>query len=129
MARAVSMGSPQQYGYQYQALAYVRSSYVTAPAAGSTLTSYTLPSGARGVVLAVLLDATEGNLFTIGWTSGGTSMSYVVRLPSSGVISYEFGPGLNIDAPADPGSTITVSVNNAGSSGSNYKADLLIGLF
>jgi len=129
MARAVSMGAPQRYGYQYQALAYVRGSYVAAPAAGSALTSYTLPSGVRGVVLAVLLDATEGNLFTIGWTSGGTSKSYVARLPSSGVISYEFGPGLNIDDPADPGSTITVSVNNAGSSGSSYKADLLIGLF
>jgi hypothetical protein len=116
-------------GYTYSQLKYVRGSYVTAPAANTALNSFTVPSGLRGAVLAVLIDATEGNLFDIKWTSGGASKSYRLRLPSDGVMVYDFRPGLNIDDPADGGTAISVVNVNAGTSGSSYKVDLLVGLW
>jgi len=117
------------FGYPYTDLRYVRGSYVTAPAANTNLTSFTVPSTNRAAVIAILLDATEGNLFDIVWTSGAVSRSYRVRLPSDGVISYDFRPGLNIDLPADPNTSIAIRNVNAASAGSSYKADMLIGLW
>jgi len=116
-------------GYPYKSVSYIRGSYVSAPAAGSVLASYTVPAGYRGAVLAVLLDATEGNYFDIEWTSGGTTRSYRVRLPSDGVIVYDFTPGLNLDLPADGNTAIQVKNVNAGTAGSSYKVDLFVGLW
>jgi hypothetical protein len=116
-------------GYPYTQLKYARGSYASAPAAGSTLNSFTVPAGLRGAVVAVLVDATEANLFDITWTSGGASKSYRLRLPSDGVLAYDFRPGLNVDDPADSGTSIAVKNVNAGSAGSSYKVDILVGLW
>lgn len=117
------------YGYPYAETIYVRGSYIKAPAAGSDLVAFTVPSGRRGAVVAVLIDATEANFFDIVWTSGGRQVSYRLRLPADGVVSYDFRPGLNLDLPADPNSAIAVKNVNGGSGESQYKADILIGLW
>ena len=117
------------YGHYYTAVKLVRGSYVTAPAAGTELASFTVPQKHKAAVLAVLLDATEGNLFEITWTSGGQSYSYRLRLPADGVISYDFRPGLNIDLPADPGTAIVIKNLNKGSEESLYKVDMLVGIW
>lgn len=117
------------YGYPYFSTSYLRGSYVSAPAAGSRLNSYDVPLNYRGSVIAILIDATEGNYFDVAWTSGGKAYTYRIRIPADGVMSYDFRPGLNLDLPADPGSTISVNVVNAGSTGSAYKVDLLVGIW
>jgi hypothetical protein len=76
-----------------------------------------------------LLDATEGNLFDLTWTSGGSARSYRLRLPSDGVMVYDFSPGLNLDAPADGGTAMQIVNVSAGSAGSLYKIDLLVGIW
>jgi hypothetical protein len=117
------------FGYPYTDVRYIRGSYVTAPAANTNLTTFTVPSTNRAAVVAVLIDATEANLFDVVWSSGASVRSYRLRLPSDGVISYDFRPGLNLDLPADSNTTIAVRNVNAGSSGSQYKADILVGLW
>ena len=117
------------FGYPYADVKFVRGTYVTAPAANANLTTFTVPSTNRAAVIAVLIDATEGNLFDVVWTSGGQTRSYRLRLPSDGVVSYDFRPGLNTDLPAEPNTSIIIRNVNAGSAGSLYKADMLIGLW
>jgi len=117
------------YGYPYTDLRFVRGQYISAPAAGTVLSSFTVPSGFRGALIAILLDASEANFFDITWTSGGAARSYRLRIPSEGVLTYDFRPGLNLDLPADEGTSISVINVNAASAGSLYKADLLIGLW
>jgi len=117
------------FGYPYLDTVFVRGSYVTAPATGSDLISYVVPTNKKGAVVAVVLDATEGNFFDIVWTSGGVARSYRVRLPSDGIVSYDFKPGLNLDLPADPNTSIIIRNVNAAGAGSIYKADMLIGLW
>lgn len=117
------------YGFPYADVRYVRGSYITAPAANSNLAIFTVPSTNRGAVVAVLIDATEANFFDIVWTSGGAERSYRLRLPGDGVVLYDFKPGLNLDLPAEPGSVIAVRNVNGGAAGSQYKADMLIGLW
>jgi len=117
------------FGFPYSDAVFVRGSYVTAPAAGSNLITYTVPGGRKGAVVAVVLDATEGNFFDVVWTSGGQGRSYRLRLPSDGVMAYDFKPGLNLDLPADPNTSIIIRNVNAAGSGSIYKADMLLGLW
>jgi len=117
------------FGFPYSDAVFVRGSYVTAPAAGSNLITYTVPGDRKGAVVAVVLDATEPNLFDVVWSSGGVARSYRVRLPADGVMAYDFKPGLNLDLPADPNTSITIRNVNAAGSGSIYKADMLVGLW
>jgi hypothetical protein len=117
------------FGYPYTDVRFIRGTYATAPAANTNLTTFTVPSTNRAAVIAVLIDATEGNFFDLVWTSGGQTRSYRLRLPSDGVVSYDFRPGLNTDLPADPNTSIIIRNVNAGSAGSLYKADMLIGLW
>lgn len=117
------------YGFPYTDVKYVRGSYITDPQAGSNLVTFTIPSEKRGAVIAVLIDATEANFFDIVWTSGGKQYSYRLRLPGDGVISYDFRPGFNLDLPADSSSVIAVKNVNKGSGGSQYKADIVVGLW
>jgi len=117
------------FGFPYTDVVFVRGSYVAAPADGADLLTYTVPSAKRGVVVAVVLDATEPNLFDIVWTSGGQERSYRVRLPSDGVMVYDFKPGLNLDLPADPNTSIIIRNVNAAAAGNVYKVDMLIGLW
>ena len=117
------------YGYPYTDIKFIRGSYVTAPAANSDLITFTLPSNKKGAVVAVVLDATEPNLFDIVWISGGQSRSYRVRLPADGVMAYDFKPGLNLDLPADPNTSIVIRNVNAAGAGAQYKADMLVGLW
>lgn len=117
------------YGYAYADVRYVRGSYISAPAPNSDLVAFTIPPTNRGAVIAVLIDATEANFFDIVWTSRGAARSYRLRLPGDGVVSYDFRPGINLDLPADPGSVVVVRNVNGGSAGSQYKVDILIGLW
>jgi len=117
------------FGYPYTDVKFVRGTYVAAPAANTNLTSFSVPPGKRAALIALLIDATEGNLFDVVWISGGQARSYRLRLPSDGVVGYDFRPGLNTDLPADPNTSIIIRNVNAGSAGSLYKADMLIGLW
>ena len=117
------------FGFPYTDAVFVRGSYVTAPAAGSNLLTYTVPADKKGAVVAVVLDATEGNFFDVVWTSGGQGRSYRFRLPADGVVAYDFRPGLNLDLPADPNTSIIIRNVNAAAAEAQYKADLLVGLW
>ncbi len=117
------------FGFPYADVVFIRGSYRTAPPANTNLTTFSVPETHRASVIAVLLDATEGNLFDIVWVSGGQTRSYRLRLPSDGVVVYDFKPGLNTDLPADPNTSIIIRNINAGTPGSFYKADMLVGLW
>lgn len=116
------------YGYPYAEVAYVRGSYIIDPPAAAILNQFTCPSGRRCAVIGVLIDATEPNYFEIRWISEGALKSYRIRLPSDGILALDFSPGLNINDLADGNSTILLINVNAGSNGSAYKVDLLIGI-
>jgi len=117
------------FGYPYKSVAFVRGSYVSGPAEGTIRARDTVPAGYRGAVVVVLLDATEPNYFDIEWVSGGAARTYRVRLPSDGVLVYDFRPGLNLDAPADENTEIRVKNVNVAMVGTAYKVDLLVGLW
>ena len=117
------------FGFPYIDVVFLRGSYVTAPGAGADLLTYTIPANRKGAVVAVVLDATEPNLFDVVWSSGGVARSYRVRLPADGVMAYDFKPGLNLDLPADPNTSIIIRNVNAAAAGSIYKVDMLVGLW
>lgn len=116
------------YGFPYADIVYVRGSYLPGPPAGATLNEFTCPAGRRCAIIGVLIDAGEPNYFEIRWISGGALKTYRIRIPSDGILALDFSPGLNINDLADENTKISVVNVNAGSSGSAYKADLLIGI-
>jgi hypothetical protein len=103
-------------------------SEATAPAAGSTLVSVSVPSGRRGYIYGIFISAGEGNDFRINWTSGGTARSIRVSFAGRGTVLAVFNIPINEGLPADGGTSITITNVNAGSSGIVYQAGLLVGI-
>jgi hypothetical protein len=108
-------------------LAWVHGSEVTAPAAGTALVSKTVSAGRTGYIYGFFISAGEANDFKINWTSGGASYSIRIPFSNKGAIHYIDVIPLNEGMGADPGSSITITNVNAGSSGIVYQARLLYG--
>jgi len=108
-------------------LAWVHGSEVTAPAAGTALVSKTVSAGRTGYIYGFFISAGEANDFKINWTSGGASYSIRIPFSNKGAIHYIDVIPLNEGMGADPGSSITITNVNAGSSEIVYQARLLYG--
>ncbi len=105
---------------------WVLGGYVANPGAGSVLINISVPSGFMGYIYGFYLLSNEANDFKISWVSGGSANEYVITHGARGVTYYADTIPLNEGLPADSGSSIMVSVVNAGTG--NYRAGLLIGL-
>jgi hypothetical protein len=103
-------------------------SEVTAPSAGSTLVSVSIPSANKGYIYGFYIAAGEGNDFLINFTSGGTSINIRIMLAGKGTVMAVFNLPINEGLPADGGTSITITNVNAGSSGVKYRAGLLVAL-
>lgn len=101
---------------------WVHGSEVTAPPAGTSLASVTVSSNMNGYIYGFYISAGESNDFKINWISGGISYSVRIVFPSKGSVSYIDITPINEGLPADPGTTVTITNVNAGSSGVVYQA-------
>jgi hypothetical protein len=117
-----------RYGRVLSSLAWVYSSVVTAPAAVTTLASYTVPAGKTGFIYGYFISASEANQFEIRWASGGVTRAIRVVFGGGGSVHAASLIALNEGLPADPGTTISIVNINAGGAGDVYQAGLLIGL-
>jgi hypothetical protein len=106
--------------------AWVHGGEVTAPPAGATLVSWTVPAGKTGYIYGFFISAGESNDFKINWTSGGVVYSKLILFTSKGTLHFTDVIALNEGLPADPGTSITITVVNAGSTGAVYQAALLV---
>ncbi|MEM1868546.1 MAG: hypothetical protein QXU90_00330 [Acidilobaceae archaeon] len=104
---------------------WVHGAEVTAPAAGTALVSKSVSAGRTGYIYGFFISSGEPNDFRINWTSGDTAYSIRIVFPGKGSLQYiDFTP-LNEGLPADPGTTISITNVNAGSTGVVYQARLL----
>jgi hypothetical protein len=117
-----------RYGRVLSSLAWVYSSVVTAPAAVTTLASYSVPAGKTGFIYGYFISASEANQFEIRWASGGVTRAIRVVFGGGGSVHAASLIALNEGLPADPGTTISIVNINAGGAGDVYQAGLLIGL-
>lgn len=105
---------------------WVYGSIVSAPAAGTALTSFSVPTGRQGYIYGYMITASEANTFEIRWTSGGTARSIRIAFPGAGTIHGMLLVALNEGLPADGGTSISIVNVNAGTTGSYYQAGLLV---
>jgi hypothetical protein len=106
--------------------AWVHGDEVTAPAAGTALVSWTVPDDKTGYIYGFFISAGEGNDFRVNWVSGGVVYSKLIMFPSKGTLHFTDIVALNEGLPADPGTSITITVVNDGSTGAVYQAALLV---
>jgi hypothetical protein len=106
--------------------AWVHAREVVAPAAGTALVSWTVPTGKVGYIYGFFISAGEGNDFMINWTSGGATYSRRIIFPSKGTLHFVDVIALNERLPADEGTSVTITNVNAGSAGVVYQAALLV---
>ena len=106
--------------------AWVHGDEVTAPVAGTALVSWTVPDDKTGYIYGFFISAGEGNDFRVNWVSGGVVYSKLIMFPSKGTLHFTDIVALNEGLPADPGTSITITVVNAGSAGVVYQAALLV---
>jgi hypothetical protein len=105
---------------------WVHGGEVTAPVAGTALVSWSVPTGKVGYIYGFFISAGEGNDFKLNWTSGGVVYSKLIMFPSKGTLHFTDIVALNEGLPADPGTSITITVVNDGSTGAVYQAALLV---
>jgi hypothetical protein len=105
---------------------WVHGGEVTAPAAGTALVSWTVPSGRVGYIYGFFISAGEGNDFKLNWTSGGVAYSRRIVFPGKSTLHFVDVIALNEGLPADAGTSITITNVNAGSAGIVYQAALLV---
>jgi len=103
-------------------------SEITAPAAGTTLVSVSVPSGKRGYIYGVYISVGEGNDFKINWVSAGTTRSIRISFAGKGSVLAIFNTAVNEGYPADGGTSITITNLVAGGAGIIYQAGLLVGI-
>ncbi|MEM4772532.1 MAG: hypothetical protein QW197_03535 [Candidatus Aenigmatarchaeota archaeon] len=109
-----------------QRIFWVIGTEINAPAANTTLVSYTVPTGTRAYIYGFEIYASEANEFLISWTSKGTTYSRRFKINTGGNIYLVDLIPLNEGLPADVNTNITITNINAGGTGSVYKASLLI---
>jgi hypothetical protein len=102
---------------------------VQAPSANAELVGVDVPSGRKGYIYGFYISASELNDFNVEWTDQtGTVYQYRVVLAGKGTVHYADIVALNEGLAAKEATRISVKVLNAGSSGSYYKAGLMVGL-
>jgi hypothetical protein len=106
--------------------AWVHGGEVVAPAAGTALVSWTVPSGRVGFIYGFFISAGEDNDFRINWTYGGVAYSRRIMFPGKGTLHFVDVIAFNEGLPADPGTSVTITNVNAGSAGVVYQAALLV---
>lgn len=105
---------------------WVYGSLVTAPAAGTALVSFSVPTGKTAFIYGYFISASEANAYEIRWVSGGVAQSIRITFPAAGTAHGMFLIPVNEGLQADAGSTISIVNINAGAVGSTYQAGLLI---
>ncbi|MEM0457405.1 MAG: hypothetical protein QXI01_06790 [Nitrososphaerota archaeon] len=104
---------------------WIHGAEVTAPAANTALVSKIVSTGKVGYIYGFFISAGEANDFKINWTSGGTTYSIRIVFSGKGSLQYIDFISINEGAPADAGSSISITNVNAGSAGIVYQARLL----
>lgn len=100
---------------------------VTAPAAGSWLSSITIPAFAKfGIVLAVYVYQSENNKIKMYWEGPGFGVKTLMVANSAGIVHHKFIP--MDDYKINPNTTIRVFNDAAGGAGSEYQAALWVGV-
>jgi hypothetical protein len=117
-----------RYGRTLSSLTWVYGSVASAPAAGTALASYSVPSGKQGYIYGYFISASEANQFEIRWTSSATARAIRIIFIAGGTVHAASLLALNEGLPADPGTAISIVNINAGAAGSVYQAGLLVGL-
>jgi len=105
---------------------WVHGDEVTAPVAGTALVSWTVPDDKTGYIYGFFISAGEGNDFRVNWVSSGVVYSKLIMFPSKGTLHFTDIVALNEGLPADPDTSITITVVNNGSTGAVYQAALLV---
>jgi hypothetical protein len=105
---------------------WVHGDEVTAPAAGTALVSWTVPTGKTGYIYGFFISAGEGNDFKVNWTSGGVAYSRRIIFPGKGTLHFVDVIALNEELPADSGTTVSITNVNAGSANIVYQVALLV---
>jgi hypothetical protein len=105
---------------------WVHGDEVTAPVAGTALVSWTVPDDKTGYIYGFFVSAGEGNDFRVNWVSSDVVYSKLIMFPSKGTLHFTDIVALNEGLPADPGTSITITVINNGSTGAVYQAALLV---
>jgi len=105
---------------------WIYGNIVTQPSANQALISYDVQK--RGYIYGFFITASEGNDFNLEFTDESDQLAiYRIVLAGKGTIHYADIIPMNEGRPTKPGSTITIKVINAGSTGSYYQVGLLVG--
>ena len=101
----------------------------TGPTAGAVLVSQGVSSGYNGYIWGYFLSTndTAGNTFLIKWTYNNTTYQQMVVFGGAGTVNFITNKAVNSGLPAQGGSTMAISILNAGSTNALYMAGLLWG--
>jgi hypothetical protein len=107
---------------------WVYGSLFTAPAANTTLVSYTVSADRYAYIYGYLLSGSAAMQFELRWTSNTVLRTLRLVLGAGGHIFNVLLVPINEGTPADPNTTISIINRTAGASGSVYQVGLLIGI-
>jgi hypothetical protein len=118
----IRWGQPVEPNWVYGAV-------TTGPTAGAVLVSQGVSSGYNGYIWGYFLSTndTAGNTFLITWTYNNTTYQQMVVFGGAGTVNFITNKAVNSGLPAQGGSTMAISILNAGSTNALYMAGLLWG--
>jgi hypothetical protein len=117
-----------RYGRILTAIEWVYGSIFTAPAANTTLVSYTVPPTKQAYIYGYYISGSAAMQFLLRWTSNATLRTLRIILGAGGTLHNIYLIPINEGLPADPNTAITIVNVSAGASGSVYQAGLLIAI-
>jgi len=108
---------------------WVYGNTTTGPTAGAVLVSQGVSSGYNGYIWGYFLSTNDsaGNTFLIKWTYNNATYQQMVVFGGAGTINFITNKAVNSGLPAQGGSTMAISILNAGSTNALYMAGLLWG--
>jgi len=108
---------------------WVYGTVTTGPTAGAVLVSQGVSSGYNGYIWGYFLSTNDsaGNTFLVEWTYNNTTYQQMVVFGGAGTVNFITNKAVNSGLPAQGGSTMTISILNAGSTNALYMAGLLWG--
>lgn len=108
---------------------WVYGTVTTGPTAGAVLVSQGVSSGYNGYIWGYFLSTNDsaGNTFLVKWTYNNTTYQQMVVFGGAGTVNFITNKAVNSGLPAQGGSTMTISILNAGSTNALYMAGLLWG--
>jgi hypothetical protein len=91
-----------------------------------TLVSRVVGAGVQGFIYGFFIsDNDVANSFRLNWTSSAVARTRFIDFASRGTIAVDFPTAFNEGLPADAGSTISITVVNAGTALTIYQAAIL----